>query len=137
MQINYFSKGVYAVGDRCFAPHDDERSASKCFLVICSVAASTNLFVFELELRSWTARGQLRFFVPRYGHSPWPSNLPPTPPTTDVYREMGGILQRIATQADGVRCDMAMLECLDVFKRTWEERYREAGGKFAKIVCLL
>jgi hypothetical protein len=32
---------------------------------------------------------------------------------------MLGELQRIATQCDGVRCDMAMLELPDVFERTW------------------
>ena len=32
---------------------------------------------------------------------------------------MLGELQRIATQCDGVRCDMAMLELPEVFERTW------------------
>jgi hypothetical protein len=36
-----------------------------------------------------------------------------------------GELLRIATQCDGVRCDMAMLVLPDVFERTWHQKTAE------------
>ncbi|MGW5524669.1 alpha-amylase family glycosyl hydrolase [Gordonia sp. NPDC003950] len=36
------------------------------------------------------------------------------------------ILRRVADQCDGVRCDMAMLMCTDIFARTWSGRAGEA-----------
>jgi hypothetical protein len=44
---------------------------------------------------------------------------------------MGQVLERIAGQCDGVRCDMAMLVLPDVIQRTWGERARPADGSAA------
>jgi hypothetical protein len=52
----------------------------------------------------------------------WPDTLQldyANPSTQDA---MIGELQKIATQCDGVRCDMAMLVLPDVFERTWGRR---------------
>src|SRR5262249_28138799 len=37
-------------------------------------------------------------------------------------KAMAGELTKIATQCDGVRCDMAMLVLPDIFERTWKIR---------------
>lgn len=37
--------------------------------------------------------------------------------------EMEKILQKMASLADGVRCDMAMLLCEDVLEKTWVRRH--------------
>jgi glycosidase len=41
---------------------------------------------------------------------------------------MAGVLEGIASQCDGVRCDMAMLVLPDVIARTWGDRSRPADG---------
>lgn len=46
-------------------------------------------------------------------------------------REMENILKKIATLADGVRCDMAMLMCEDVLQKTWGGRLAPFGQELA------
>ena len=61
-----------------------------------------------------------------YGRDPyfagWPDTLQLNYGNEDVQEAMGGELLRIATQCDGVRCDMAMLVLPEVFERTWGVR---------------
>jgi hypothetical protein len=58
-----------------------------------------------------------------YGRDPyfpgWPDSLQLNYGNPNLQAAMLGELQRIATQCDGVRCDMAMLELPEVFQRTW------------------
>jgi glycosidase len=49
----------------------------------------------------------------------WPDTLQLNYGNPDLQRAMIAELQHIATMCDGVRCDMAMLELPDVFRRTW------------------
>jgi hypothetical protein len=80
-----------------------------------------------------TARGR-RLLA--HGRDP---NFPPWGDTAQLnYRHAGAraalvrTLLEIASQCDGVRCDMAMLVLSDVFHRTWGERARPAGGEEAQ-----
>jgi glycosidase len=58
-----------------------------------------------------------------YGRDPyfsgWPDTLQLNYSNPDLQEAMIGELTRIATQCDGLRCDMAMLVLPDVFERTW------------------
>jgi glycosidase len=58
-----------------------------------------------------------------YGRDPyfpgWPDTLQLNYANPDFREAMLAELLRIATQCDGVRCDMAMLELPEVFERTW------------------
>ncbi len=58
-----------------------------------------------------------------YGRDPyfdgWPDTLQLNYGNSSVQEAMIGEVRRIATQCDGVRCDMAMLVLPDVFERTW------------------
>jgi len=58
-----------------------------------------------------------------YGRDPyfdgWPDTLQLNYGNPALREAMLGELQRIASQCDGVRCDMAMLVLPDVFERTW------------------
>src|SRR5271155_652810 len=49
----------------------------------------------------------------------WPDTLQLNYATPDFQEAMLAELQRIATQCDAVRCDMAMLELPEVFEHTW------------------
>ncbi len=49
----------------------------------------------------------------------WPDTLQLNYGNPDLQEAMAGELARIASQCDGVRCDMAMLVLPDVFERTW------------------
>jgi hypothetical protein len=49
----------------------------------------------------------------------WPDTLQLDYSNPDTQDAMIAELERIATQCDGVRCDMAMLVLPDVFKQTW------------------
>jgi Alpha amylase, catalytic domain len=67
-----------------------------------------------------------------HGRDPY---FPGWPDTLQVnYRHKGfreamlGVLDSIAAQCDGVRCDMAMLVLPDVIARTWGDRARPADG---------
>jgi len=67
-----------------------------------------------------------------HGRDPY---FPSWPDTLQVnYRHLGfreamlGVLDGIAAQCDGVRCDMAMLVLPDVIGRTWGDRARPADG---------
>jgi len=67
-----------------------------------------------------------------HGRDPY---FPGWPDTLQVnYRHLGfreamlGVLDRIAAECDGVRCDMAMLVLPDVIERTWGDRARPADG---------
>jgi len=61
-----------------------------------------------------------------YGRDPyfagWPDTLQLDYSKPAAQAAMIGILQTIAAQCDGVRCDMAMLVLPDVFERTWGRR---------------
>jgi hypothetical protein len=61
-----------------------------------------------------------------YGRDPyfsgWPDTLQLNYANPDLQDAMIGELVRIASQCDGVRCDMAMLVLPDVFERTWGRR---------------
>jgi glycosidase len=58
-----------------------------------------------------------------YGRDPyfagWSDTLQLNYANAELQEAMFGELRRIATQCDGVRCDMAMLVLPDVFARTW------------------
>ncbi len=70
--------------------------------------------------RMQTASGER---ILAYGRDPyfagWPDTLQLNYGNPALQDAMLGELQRIATQCDGVRCDMAMLVLPDVFSRTW------------------
>ena len=51
--------------------------------------------------------------------SGWPDTIQLDYSSPALLQAMAGELQRIASQCDGVRCDMAMLIQPDVFQRTW------------------
>lgn len=61
-----------------------------------------------------------------YGRDPyfagWPDTLQLNYANPDTQEAMIGILEKIAGQCDGVRCDMAMLVLPEVFERTWGQR---------------
>jgi hypothetical protein len=69
---------------------------------------------------------QQRDLILAYGRDPyfsgWPDTLQLDYANPAVQEAMIGELLRIATQCDGVRCDMAMLVLPDVFERTWGRR---------------
>ncbi len=52
----------------------------------------------------------------------WPDVVQLNASSADLRAASTEVLQQIASQCDGVRCDMAMLMCNDVFPRTWGER---------------
>ena len=58
-----------------------------------------------------------------YGRDPyfdgWPDTLQLNYGNPDLQQAMSGEIERIATQCDGVRCDMAMLVLPEIFQRTW------------------
>jgi hypothetical protein len=58
-----------------------------------------------------------------YGRDPyfdgWPDTLQLNYGNPDLQQAMIGVLESIAGQCDGVRCDMAMLVLPEVFERTW------------------
>jgi glycosidase len=64
--------------------------------------------------------------VVAFGRDPyfagWPDTLQLDYSNPATQEAMRGELLRIATQCDGVRCDMAMLVLPDVFERTWGRR---------------
>ena len=62
------------------------------------------------------ARGRDPFFPP------WPDVVQLNAFAPELRRAAADTLIDIATQADGVRCDMAMLMLNDVFARTWGDR---------------
>jgi hypothetical protein len=61
-----------------------------------------------------------------YGRDPyfsgWPDTLQLNYSNPDLQEAMIGELTRIASQCDGLRCDMAMLVLPEVFERTWGTR---------------
>ena len=71
-------------------------------------------------IRMRTGIGKL---ILAYGRDPyfagWPDTLQLNYGNPELQAAMLGELQRIATQCDGVRCDMAMLELPEVLQRTW------------------
>jgi len=58
----------------------------------------------------------------------WPDTLQVNYRHAGFRRAMLGVLDGIAGQCDGVRCDMAMLILPDVIQRTWGDRARPADG---------
>ena len=76
------------------------------------------------EPQNWAridASGSSRVLA--YGRDPyfagWPDTLQLNYGSQALQEALIGELRRIATQCDGVRCDMAMLVLPDVFRRTW------------------
>lgn len=51
--------------------------------------------------------------------------------SAELRQEMCETLARIATMCDGVRCDMAMLQCPSVFQQTWATHLEPQGFDFA------
>ncbi len=99
------------------------------------VAARPELFVRSGEARpetfragrSWIAHGKDPYF-PAWGDT---AQLDYRVPATRA--AMREVLQAVATQCDGVRCDMAMLLLEDVFDATWRDfpsGQPAAGGEF-------
>jgi glycosidase len=68
----------------------------------------------------------IRNRVVAFGRDPyfagWPDTLQLDYSNPATLQAMGGELLRIASQCDGVRCDMAILVLPDVFERTWGRR---------------
>ena len=58
----------------------------------------------------------------------WPDTLQLNYRHKGLREAMLGVLDSIAAQCDGVRCDMAMLVLPDVIARTWGDRARPADG---------
>jgi glycosidase len=58
----------------------------------------------------------------------WPDTLQLNYRHRGLRGMMAGVLEHIAEQCDGVRCDMAMLVLPEVIQRTWRERSRPADG---------
>jgi len=58
----------------------------------------------------------------------WPDTLQVNYRHRGLREAMGQILEHMAYQCDGVRCDMAMLVLPDVIQRTWGERAQPADG---------
>jgi len=58
----------------------------------------------------------------------WPDTLQVNYRHKGLREAMLGVLESIAGQCDGVRCDMAMLVLPDVIARTWGDRARPADG---------
>jgi glycosidase len=58
----------------------------------------------------------------------WPDTLQLNHRHGGLREAMLGVLEGIADQCDGVRCDMAMLVLPHVFARTWGERARPTDG---------
>jgi glycosidase len=56
----------------------------------------------------------------------WPDTLQLNYRHGGLRKAIGGVIEDIAAQCDGVRCDMAMLVLPDVIARTWGERARPA-----------
>ena len=83
-----------------------------------------------------TSNGQHRILA--YGRDPYFSGWPDTlqldysnPQTQDA---MVGDLLKVASQCDGVRCDMAMLVLPDVFERTWGRRPQPFWPRATRLV---
>lgn len=51
--------------------------------------------------------------------SPWSDTVQINAFSADARKAMRQVLENIAEVSDGVRCDMAMLEVSDIFKKTW------------------
>lgn len=58
----------------------------------------------------------------------WPDTFQLNYRSSALREAMIGELERIATQCDGVRCDMAMLPLPDVIQRTWAGRAMPSDG---------
>lgn len=71
---------------------------------------------------TWIKRPQGDLLL-AYGRDPyfpgWPDTLQLNYGNPATQAAMIGVLEKIAGQCDGVRCDMAMLVLPDVFERTW------------------
>jgi hypothetical protein len=88
------------------------------------------------EPRNYTwARGEQGDRVMAYGRDPyfdgWSDTLQLDYAHPATQEAMAGELLRIATQCDGLRCDMAMLVLPDVFARTW---HREAAPFWPAVI---
>jgi glycosidase len=83
-------------------------------------------------VRVETSRGRR---VLAHGRDPyfpgWPDTLQLNYRHKGLREAMMHVLESIARQADGVRCDMAMLVLPDVIQQTWGERSRPADGSEA------
>jgi glycosidase len=80
-------------------------------------------------VRLKTSRGEMILAHGRDPYFPgWPDTLQLNYRHPAVRQAMIGELEGIASECDGVRCDMAMLEQPDVFLSTWGDRARPADG---------
>jgi glycosidase len=76
-----------------------------------------------------TNRGPIVFAHGRDPYFPgWPDTLQLNYRHAGMRQALSGELRRIASQCDGVRCDMAMLVLPDIFRRTWGDRAQPRDG---------
>jgi len=75
----------------------------------------------------WIERGGTAFAFGRGPYATWTDTLQYNYWHRDTLPVMVGVLQAVASQADAVRCDMAMLVLNDVIQRTWGGPMK-AGG---------
>jgi len=87
------------------------------------------------EPRNYTRARRQGDRVMAHGRDPyfdgWPDTLQLDYANPETQKAMAGELVRIATQCDGVRCDMAMLVLPEVFARTWR---REAAPFWPAVI---
>jgi glycosidase len=60
---------------------------------------------------------------------PWPDVVQLNAFSSELRQSVAGLLDEIAGQCDGIRCDMAMLMTNEVFTRTWGERAGQAPDR--------
>ena len=71
------------------------------------------LFFVDKKTQTEFAHGRDPFFAP------WWDTVQVNYAATEARNYMTGVLQSIASQCDGVRCDMAMLVMNEIFAQTW------------------
>lgn len=75
---------------------------------------NAGLFFVDSETKKTFAHGRDPFFAP------WWDTVQVNYAAVEARKYMTDVLQSIAEQCDGIRCDMAMLVMNDIFKQTWQ-----------------
>ena len=88
---------------------DETSRSDQYFLAATSDGERILAYGRDPSYAGWSDTAQLNYFHP------------------DLRRKMVKVLEKIAEQCDGVRCDMAMLMLNSVFERTWGERAHPDG----------
>ena len=106
---NHFSRATCLLSQHpgVFIQADDESSQPDGF--------NPELF-FEDESKKMFAYGRDPFFAP------WWDTVQVNYASREARDYMTSVLQDIATQCDGVRCDMAMLDMNEIFFQTWSSQ---------------